>query len=702
MKPPSIVKTQSGYSAVEMVIALAITTLVVASATSGWLYCVRGERMNSTQTELDIAVRNSMENLKHDLRLSSLDKMFFYPPGPGPYTAISFPMAEDTNNDGLVEMIGGTNILWTSTVIYHVWTGTPNELRKTVFHPRDNTLTPAQLQNQLGSVVTNGTGSQTYGSANATTRAIFKNLFTWSIWGKSATFDGYSTIIERDTDVSYGSLLLDTGVHQVKFNVIGKNNASSGYKIGIDTLTASACGVEREGEAQLPVASQAGATAAAEYMTLGSWSGNYQLSFPAASTGSYFTLNIDNDRWEETNFRGQGALCTRTLVGFDPTLSPKDYIVQLIGSPGYPWGSPTDPYAWTAENQTGTTPPTSDTNNTLSKCVVRVLLRGGSQAQNNGAIRFSGHWPYVNFQASTYGSLRIIAAYIAEAADHTNYTMNAATAGTQLFFYPSGNASQTIAAGGNAFMIPQSPFDTDTSKSYLVTFLTDDDKGYAMSWNETHPGAPGCYIIPGTNSPTAADAQAANWSAKPVTTSDNVYGLYGLYTTYPTNGLFTSQIFDTKIDSPGYSTVSWNATCPAGTLVRVKVRTATNPDMSDAPAWSNITAFISSPASISSYGNNRYVQFLAILDPDSGGWNSPKLRDVTIKWTGATKVVDVAAIMSKGPNYGICEVTVDGKPLAKGLRIDLSIFADIAGWNSGSNRITSTMTSEIEPRNTGK
>ena len=148
--------TQSGYSAVEMVIALAITTLVVASATSGWLYCVRGERMNSTQTELDIAVRNSMENLKHDLRLSSLDKMFFYPPGPGPYPAISFPMAADTNNDGLVEMDAtGTNILWASTVIYHVWTGTPNELRKTVFYPRDNTLTPAQCQAQLGSVVTN-------------------------------------------------------------------------------------------------------------------------------------------------------------------------------------------------------------------------------------------------------------------------------------------------------------------------------------------------------------------------------------------------------------------------------------------------------------------------------------------------------------------------------------------------------------------
>ena len=437
-------------------------------------------------------------------------------------------------------------------------------------------------------------------------------------------------------------------------------------------------------------------------MTQGSWSGNYQLSFPAASTGSYFTLSIDNDRWEETNFRGLGALCNRTIVGFDPSLSPKDYILQLMGSPGYPWGSPSDPNAWTADNQTGTTPPLSDTTNTLSLCAVRVLLRGGSQAQNNGAIRFSGHWPWVNFQASAYAPLRILAAYIAEAADPTNYTMNAAAAGTQLFFGSgSGPASQTISSGGNAWATTANAFDTDVNKSYLVTFLMD-NQANAMVWQETHPGAPGCYIIPGSNAPTATDAQAANWSTKPVVTSGNLYGLYCLYTTYPTNGLFVSQIFDTKIDSPAYSTVSWNATCPVGTLVKIKVRTADNPDMSDAPAWSNITAFISSPASISTYGNNRYVQFQAILDPDSGGWNSPKLRDVTVKWTGATKVVDIAAIMSKGPNYGICEVTVDGKPLAKGLRIDLSIFADIAGWNSGSNRITSTMTSEIEPRNTGK
>jgi hypothetical protein len=136
-------------------------------------------------------------------------------------------------------------------------------------------------------------------------------------------------------------------------------------------------------------------------------------------------------------------------------------------------------------------------------------------------------------------------------------------------------------------------------------------------------------------------------------------------------------------------------------MIKLKVRTGENESLLDAPAWSNVTAFLTSPATITC-GNKRYVQFQAILDPDYFGSNSPKLKDVTIKWTGATKVVDVSATMTKGPNYGICEVTVDGIPLTKGLRVDLEIYEDILGWGSTPKRLTSSMTTEIEPRNTGK
>ena len=686
---------------VEMVIAVAITTMVAAAAVSGWIFNVRGERMNSTQTELDLDVRTSMELLKHDLRLSSLDKMYFYPPGPGPYAAISFPMAGDTNNDGLADMApGGTNILWESTVIYHIWSGSPNELRKTVISPRDNALTDAQCQSQLASVVTNGSAAFTYGSANANTRTIFANLFTWNIWGKSATFDAYAPTLQRET-AAFGSILLGPGSHTVQFTTIGKNSASTGYKIGVDTLTASPCGVEREAEAQLPVAAQSGATAASEYMAQGSWGGNYQLAFPAATIGAYFNLTIDNDRWEETNFRSMGALCNRTIVGFDPGLSPKDYIVQLAGSPGYPWGQQGNPdyFGWTPDVQTGTPTPWSDDSNSLTGCVVRTLIRGSALSANGGAIRYAGHWPLVVFSAASNTALHVEAAYIAEAADHTNATMNAATAGTPLLAIYS---QYWIPRNSSVWFTTSSSYDIDPNKSYLITFLVDSDNGAgSLVWPETHAGATGCYILPGSSNPTAADAQAANWSSKPVTTSGNLYALTGIYLCYPTNGLFTSQIFDTKIDTPVYSTISWNADRPSGTSLKVKVRTGASLDMTDAPNWTNVTAFLTSPANITC-GNKRYVQFQAILDPDTYAYNSSKLKDVTVKWTGATKVVDVSAVMTKGPNYGISQVTVDGNPLTKGLRVDLTIYKDLTGWGSTNKQVTSSMTTEVEPRNTRK
>ena len=696
----------NGYSLPEMVVALAITTVAVTAATSGWMFFVRGERMNSAQAELDIDVRKSMENLKHDLRLSSLSQIYYYPAGPGPYEAISFPMASDTNNDGLAESgPGGTNVLWTHTVIYHVWRGSPNELRKTTLYPRDNSLTPAQFQEQLNSVVTYGDASHTYGAANSSTRAIFRNLFTWRVWGNGATYDGYSASEERDAGVNFGSAYLGSGTHQLKFSVVGKNAASSSYKIGVDSLVATASGADREGEAQLPVAAQSGATAAYEYMPKGSWSGNYQLGFPAASTGAYFTLNVANDRWEETNFRGPGAICTRTVVGFDTSLNPKDYILQLEGSPGYPWGAPSDPYAWYAFDQTASNS-VAMTDNSLTGCVVRVLLRGSAQAVNNRAIRFSGSYPYVYFMAGA-SPLHIQAAYIAEAASSSNATCNAAGPGTPLLF--GGTNSVTISAYTGAFGSPASLFATDSTKSYLITFLVGTNAGNAMKWTESHAGSWGSYVLPAPSTPSSADAQAADWSSKTKNESLDLLAIYGVYTTYPSNGLFTSQIFDTKINSPSYSNVSWNASCPAYTSIQIKVRTGTRPDLSDAPTWTNATAFSSSSSSGSgsiSGLSGRYVQFQAVLNPDLSssyrGWNSPRLKDVAITWAGATKIVDIGATMTKGPSYGICEVTVDGNPLTKGLRIDLSIFKVIAGWGSTGKTNTSSMTTEISPRNTGK
>ncbi len=678
-----------GYSMVEMMVSLAIVIIAVTAATGGWLFVVRGETLNATQMKLDLEVRKTMERLRRDLRLSSIDKIFFYPPGPGPYSAICFPMAHDDDGDGIVEMTddgihpaaNGSNILWDTTVIYHVFTGTPYRLIQTTFNPRDNSLSDAQRVEQIASVVQSGHGKNTYGSSNAASHELFANLFTWSIAGKGAAFDGYSPTLMRE-NFPFGSILLTPGSHDFTFSSNGRNALSSSYYIGLDSVVVSPSGDEREGEAQTPT-TQTGATAQRDYRMGGSWSGNYQLLFPAATSNTSFTLNLENDRWEETNFRGLGAICKRTIVYWDEYASPRDFVVKLEGCD----------YNWDVAAQTGSTNVTDIADNSLTNCAYRVLIRGG-EMESGSNLRFDGRHVYFLFYSATAAPLKIKHAFIAPADSSTNYTVNATATGTPILF----GSSESIMIGANSYCFGYTDnFVIEKSKSYLVTFLVDDFYGNARSWEEMNVGAPGCYRLLNASK---SDLSDANWSSKAIEPTNRVFALAGLYTLYPTNGLFTSQILDTKLAAPVYSTISWSAEKPSGTSLKIKVRTGDQSNLSDAQAWSNITGAAS--GGTISPGARRFIQFQADMDPDSGGWNTPKLKDVTIKWAGETKVVDVAAIMTKGPNYGLCELSVDGKPLLRGLKINLKIFEDIPGWGRTTKQVTSEGSVEVEPRNTGK
>jgi len=138
---------------VEMSIAAAMLVTAVALAMSGLLHALQGFNQTDAQDNLDTDVQIAMERLKGDLRLSAVDKMSFYPEGVGPYTAISFPLAHPLPGELQVPTNGQGFIIWDQTVIYHVKTGTPYQLRMTVFDPRDNDLTAVERQDQLDSVV---------------------------------------------------------------------------------------------------------------------------------------------------------------------------------------------------------------------------------------------------------------------------------------------------------------------------------------------------------------------------------------------------------------------------------------------------------------------------------------------------------------------------------------------------------------------
>jgi len=362
-----------GFTLVELGTAASITVIAVTIAMAALVYGLRAAGQSQVQNELDIDVQKSMERLKHGIRLSSLDKMFFYPTGAGPYSAISFPMARDDDGDQVIEVDGDGYIIWDETLVYHVWLSAPHQLRLTTFDPRDDSLTDAQRQVQINSVAVNGTGNLTHNGVNASTRVVFENLFAWTIIPRGSTYDGYASVLSRDMNVILGSCVLDNGSHTFTFTVNGKNPNSTGHQIGIDSLVVSPCYGVREAEAQLPATDYSGAVPVSQYMAGGSWNGNYQLLFPATAAGQYFTLTMENDRWEETNFRATGETHEDTTVSFDQSGSPYDFVTHLRGLVTN----------WYARQQTGDTNSATASDDLLRDCAVRVLLRGEEMINGN-------------------------------------------------------------------------------------------------------------------------------------------------------------------------------------------------------------------------------------------------------------------------------------------------------------------------------
>ncbi len=99
--------------------------------------------------------------------------------------------------------------------------------------------------------------------------------------------------------------------------------------------------------------------------------------------------------------------------------------------------------------------------------------------------------------------------------------------------------------------------------------------------------------------------------------------------------------------------------------------------------------------------SKRYVQFYSHLEASDNGWSAPRLRDVTISWQPETKITDLAATYATGPDKGIYEVEIDGAPIIKGITASIEIYEDVPIFGGSQKRLTSAMTQEIEPRNSG-
>ncbi len=679
-------KRSKGFTLVEVSASVTLLVLAMGMAITGYVFTMKNVNEADIQNDLDIDIQLAMESMKKDLRLSSLDDIFYYPAGGGPYQALSFPMAYDSDGDGIMERDDDRKIIWDETVIYHIRPGDPDKLVKTVFKPRDNSLTDAQRQAQLDAVVKNGDGSNTYNGRNATSHILFANLLDWKIRPKAGNFDAYATTLSRDR-ANLGFMLLDPGKHEITFKVIGKNPQSSGYHVGIDQLVVSGSASPREAEAQLPATSQSGATAVNQYVAAGSWKGNRQLYFPATGVGNSFTLSMENDRWEETNFTGLGYEAKDTRVEFLETLSPSDYAVLLDGMDD----------TWDAEAQTGSEPIDSPPG-LMQNWVVRVMQKGSELADNGNWFNYNGRQCRLKFKAAKTGSLKVTNVFIGETTSITNATMDFDTATvTEVTF--GGSAGSPIAAAGEFIESDWIDFKIDKDKNYLVSYRVANNSSlcHPAVWKDVRSSmATTCLVV--TNG-SVATAKDATWSDRTGIEPMAMQGIIGLSTieaSYPVEGAYTSQIFDTHLESPVYRDLSWNADIPTGTALAFKVRTGSQPDLSDAPEWDTVAPSLQILAS-----NKRYVQFQALMQSSPDGQASPILKDVTIDWDGEMQLVDIGGIFTKGPNYGMFEISIDGEPLRSALIVDLEIYKDAFMTKGKERRVTSALKVDLTPRNTG-
>ena len=676
-----------GFTLLETVVAMSIFIIGVGLVVGGYVYMQRVRVDQVAQDSLDTDLGLSVQLLQQEMRLSSLSEMVFFPFDSTKYTAVSFPLVSPSEAAG----DGGSN-MWTSTVIYHVYgSGDEQQLLRTEFCPRDNSLTAAERKEQLVTVVSEGNGASAHNGGSAQTRRLFQHVFDWSVIPQGSAYDGYSSSLKRDRLASLGSFILAPGEHTLQLEVTGKSDSSTGYSIGLDTLRVSTSGLEREAEEQSVSGSP---SPYVEYNSSGTWSGYHQLTFAAVAEGDACSVDVYNDEWVDTNFDLSGCVKSNVIVGTpDESYSPADLVLHLEGNTTN----------WTVETQTGDTNGLDWADPVFQGAVVRVLIRGGNM-KTGASLQHDGCRCRVAFSAASSGNLVIEKAYVDEAEVTTLDSLptpNTAGNPVQLSF---GGQAQCAISAGQTVWSDYADFPISYDKSYAVTiyFSSDADSCRPRLWLD-QGGAVASYMLHSSVGPTSADLIMTNWvegHAADVSPMGAGVAVSQLHTTYPEEGVFVSAVVDTQMAAPEFDTINWTEDCPSGTSVGIKVRSADSEDMSDAPSWASLST-IPSPGTMTSIDYKRYVQYRAALSC-SDGTATPKLRDVTIRWPGATRVVDVGGVFVNGPGYGQFEATIDGQPLSSPLRVTLTLQEDVSGMNNVLKTVYSTSVFELSPRNTGK
>lgn len=725
-----------GFTLVEVLTASSIAILVIGAALAIWTTVLGVWHTEGIKSDLLGNMQIAMEKMKQELMLSDGNKTLIS----DDYNGISFPLARDDDQDGVPDLDDSNHIIWGKTVVYHVFYNVDSyELRKTVFSPRNNTITTEERQAQLESVITSKSGDGGGSTAEdeiAKTDTIISKLKLnekdpiLHITPFRPEFDGYGDKVSRSNNVGLGSILLAPGYHTLSFEIAGKNGKSSGYGVGIDSFSITPaplpCALEAEDYISLVhlngssgIAGSSGDSITKADMTpYGVWGGNYQLGYGSDSVEDYITLRFYYDSWRETNFN-QGPK-DNVVVEFNNedgaggSSGDNDYVLSLDGNQTEPIELP---------DSRNITP--GDGDDTTYRVIVPLPARGMLCS-----IRFS---------AGTSASLTIEEAYISERQSGQDGGPVHRITFNNCNIDPRNSGQEVSTTTGNDITIPANSFGWSnwisidnlstteeieyfTGGEYFVTFYIEtlpldgamsikywqgaSDSVRSYTWIGEH------FEMPGWGTSGAVD--------------NNFYAISEVAVRYVPQGTYISQIYDTGIDDPQFTNIIWNINRNNSPDANVNLYVRSNDDENalSSTGWTGPINAGSSPsgnASISTIAGGRYVQFQAEFfsyesgedslhqtnDSDSGdNYNDDEdydmsciLKDVTITWPGEQRIVDLSGYYTLKPSYGKFTVKIDGQYLTKGLEAKLT--ATKASY-AGRGDITCSVNTEIEFRNTNK
>ena len=738
-KTPLAGVAQAGLTLLELTFSLGIFALIVGMAMTSWTLFMQKSRIVNEQALLDIDVRRVIERFRAEVGNTSRDTLIFYPLNSSPYQAISFALPRDQDGDGLMDMApGGTNLLWRDTVVYHVWNQSPHQMRRTIFHNRATNITYEARYAQVDNVVRVGNGTQAcLQNETSETMILFENLFTGKLWHAEAQFDAYAPVANTRERVTYGTVPISSGEQHIRFTVVGSNPQATGTRrLTIDRFTATHSSWPIETEYAI-------GNETPTYIGQGLSSAAYAYKTPTCADGTGFELTYNNDTIEECLFIGEGrnVAISNTLVNFDKTipsarLASGQYCVKLEGQ---------FTNAWSGIEQAGSSSQ-YHSYSTNPVILVRIPILSDTTLNASGnplayGIRSDGFGPVfrVRQEASYYfPSCRIGAASFA-IIKPTELPLNSPTvtsssdfipldiweSGSIVATHPNYSPSPNVYSDRIYELRPASLTAIPAGSTLLLQFAIRRAKAYAPnSWNIgiTHfnvsRSIPGCWIYStdNTNSLTLA-----TWSSLPMVTQHAIIPIVEtMVLNFAERGDYISHVYDTKDTASQAKTFSWEAYIPSGTTLAMYARSgnylsADGFSITDAPDWINVAQASSGLAFSGNSG--RFVQFRASFTaqratnpPGYGGLgatgpfcsNTPRLQRAWFQCNGDARYVDVSADILKGPDGPLYSVKVNDQTLVRGVTMEIEIFKDVRGIGGVTQRLRSSMTAEIDPRNSGK